>query len=40
MASIHRVLSRVLSAVLFCGFSELDSEQPAKPSQRFNPYVC
>jgi len=40
MASIHGVLLMVFSAVLFCDFVELVSEQPAKPSQQINPYVC
>lgn len=34
MASIHRVLSRVLSVILVCGDVE------SKHLKHFNPYVC
>ena len=40
MASIHRGLLGVSSVVQFWDFAELDSKQPAKPQQLFNPYVC
>lgn len=40
MASIHRVTSRVFSAVPFWDFMELVGEPRSKPTQLFNPYVC
>ena len=40
MASIHRVLSRILNAIPVWNFTELDSEQRAELSQQFNPYIC
>jgi hypothetical protein len=46
MASIHRVLLQISSAVLVWYYGGLKRSQPAQlpsaawPAQRFNPYAC
>jgi hypothetical protein len=46
MASIHRVLLQIFSAVSVWYFGGLKRSQPARlpeaarPAQRFNPYAC